>query len=560
LRRLRAMNKKLRSVGLVMAAAVSVVMNLGAETAVGPGTERDIAALAKKVYPSVVRVEARNGTRRVATGVVIDRDGLILTTALISPRDEKIAVIAGDGRKIEAEFLGFDSETHLALVRAKDKGLSPLAMGEAGEVAPGAWISVVSVSPEMTPAVTQGIVSSVSEERLRLNIWVTPGSSGGPVVDENGRMVGLLRGIYTEDRPVVFEFRDKEQVGSGYAFSQAEAPSSGMAVAIPMDIVRKVASEIRDKGKVQRGWIGLSIGQNEDDRIEVVGVDDESPAELAKLKEGDFILALDGKEIVSASMLASEIRKRKPGDDVTVRIERDGKPMDVKVKLGEYPEIEARREMELKFPGLFPPGAPRPFADLPRGAGPRPPKALLAPKGREFSWERRKYIGVYLDELNKEMSFFFGVKEGTGLLVNRLTPGSPAEKAGLKVGDVIVQAEGRRVETVNELSGAVQDKKKADKIKLEVLRNKKPLSIDVEVAEEESGGVITWALPGDSRDRLMAYGESARAYADKLGEAFSREANSDMSKLDAELSLMAGKAKSAARNLRSAFTRAVKRI
>ncbi len=554
------MNKKLRSVGLVMAAAVSVVMNLGAETAVGPGTERDIAALAKKVYPSVVRVEARNGTRRVATGVVIDRDGLILTTALISPRDEKIAVIAGDGRKIEAEFLGFDSETHLALVRAKDKGLSPLAMGEAGEVAPGAWISVVSVSPEMTPAVTQGIVSSVSEERLRLNIWVTPGSSGGPVVDENGRMVGLLRGIYTEDRPVVFEFRDKEQVGSGYAFSQAEAPSSGMAVAIPMDIVRKVASEIRDKGKVQRGWIGLSIGQNEDDRIEVVGVDDESPAELAKLKEGDFILALDGKEIVSASMLASEIRKRKPGDDVTVRIERDGKPMDVKVKLGEYPEIEARREMELKFPGLFPPGAPRPFADLPRGAGPRPPKALLAPKGREFSWERRKYIGVYLDELNKEMSFFFGVKEGTGLLVNRLTPGSPAEKAGLKVGDVIVQAEGRRVETVNELSGAVQDKKKADKIKLEVLRNKKPLSIDVEVAEEESGGVITWALPGDSRDRLMAYGESARAYADKLGEAFSREANSDMSKLDAELSLMAGKAKSAARNLRSAFTRAVKRI
>ncbi|HEX2694920.1 MAG TPA: PDZ domain-containing protein, partial [Acidobacteriota bacterium] len=485
---------------------------------------------------------------------------LILTTALISPRDEKIAVITGDGRKIEAEFLGFDSETHLALVRAKDKGLPPLAMSEAGEVAPGAWISVVSVSPEMTPAVTQGIVSSVSEERLRLNIWVTPGSSGGPVIDENGLMVGLLRGIYTEDRPVLFEFRDKEQVGSGYAFSQAEAPSSGMAVAIPVDVVKKIAFEIRDKGKVQRGWIGLSIGQNEDDRIEVVGVDDASPAELAKLKEGDLILALDGKEIATASMLASEIRKRRPGEDVTVRIERDGKPMDVKIKLGEYPENEARREMDLKFPGLFPPGAPRPFAVTPKGAAPKPPKAPIGPKGREFSWERRKYIGVYLDELNKEMSAFFGLKDGTGLLVNRLTPKGPAEKAGLKIGDVIVKAEGRRVETVNELSGAVQDKKKGDKIKLEVLRDKKPHSIDVEVEEEERGGVVSWALPGNSRERLLAYGESARAYADKLGEVFTREANGDMSKLDAELSLMAGKARSAARNLRSAFTRAVRKI
>ncbi len=554
------MSTRMRPIGLVMAAAVSVVMNLGAEAAGGPGADRDITALAKKVYPSVVRVEARNGTRRIATGVVIDRDGLILTTALISPRDEKISVITGDGRKIEAEFLGFDSETHLALLRAKDKGLPPLAMGQAGDIAPGAWISVVSISPEMTPAVTQGIVSSVSEERLRLNIWVTPGSSGGPVVDENGRLIGLLRGIYTEDRPVVFEFRDREQVGSGYVFSQAEAPSSGMAVAIPVDLVKKIAFEIKDKGKVQRGWIGMSIGQNQDDRIEVVGVDTQSPAELAKIKEGDIILAIDGKEITSTPMLASEIRKRRPGEDVVVRLERDGKPMDVKVKLGEYAENDARREMELKFPGLFPPGAPRPFAAPRKGIAPTPPEALIAPKGREFSWERRKYIGVYLDELNKEMSAFFGVKDGTGLLVNRLTPGSPAEKAGLKVGDVIVKAEGRRVATVNDLSGAVQDKKKGDKIKLGVLREKKPLSFDVVVEEEESGGVFSWSLPDDSRDTLAAYGESVRAYTDKLGEAFSREANRDMGKLDAELSLMAGKARSAARNLKSAFARAVRKI
>lgn len=552
------MSLRMKPVGLIAAAAAALVMNLGAEAAGGPAAERDIAALAKKVYPSVVRVEARNGTRRIATGVIIDRDGLILTTALISPRDEKITVITGEGRKIEADFLGFDPETHLALVRAKDKGLTPLAMGEAGDVVPGAWISVVSVSPEMTPAVTQGIVSSVSEERLRLNIWVTPGSSGGPVVDENGRMVGLLRGIYTEDRPVVFEFRDKEQVGSGFVFSQAEAPSSGMAAAIPMDIVRKVSSEIRDTGKVQRGWIGLSIGQNEDERIEIVGIDDDSPAELAKLKEGDVVIALDGREIQSTARLASEIRKRRPGEDVVVKIERDGKPMEIKVKLGEYPENEARREMELKFPGLFPPGAPEPFAAPRRGA--KPPRALLAPKGRDLSWEQRKFIGVYLDELNREMSAFFGVKDGTGLLVNRLTAKGPADKAGLRVGDVIVKAEGRRVETVDGLSQAVQGKKKGERIKLEVLREKRYLSIEVEIDEEETGGDFGWAPPGDSRDRFMAYRESARAYTDKLGQAMAGNADRGLHRLDGELSALAGQTGSAVRKLRSFFTRAVRRI
>ena len=227
-------------------------------------------------------------------------------------------------------------------------------MGEAGDLSPGAWICVVSISPEMTPAVTQGIVSSVSDERLRLNIWVTPGSSGGPVVDENGRMVGLLRGIYTEDRPVVFEFRDQEQVGSGYVMSQAEAPSSGMAVAVPVDIVKKVAAEIQEKGKVQRGWMGVSIAQNEEGRIEVVGVEEESPAELAKLKEGDIILKFDDEDVTSTAMLASEIRKRKPGEDVTLKIERDGKPMEVKVKLGEYPEDGSQERARAPVPEALP--------------------------------------------------------------------------------------------------------------------------------------------------------------------------------------------------------------
>jgi S1-C subfamily serine protease len=541
------MNRNLRFMSMSMAALFFLTMSLGAASAERAAAEKDIAGITKRIYPSVVRVEARNGTRRIATGVVIDKDGHILTTALISPRDEKITVITADGKRIDAEFLGFDSETHLALVRAKNKGLTPLPMGKVGDINPGAWICVVSVSPEMTPAVTQGIISSVSDERLRLNIWVTPGSSGGPVVDENGRMVGLLRGIYTEDRPVVFEFRDQEQVGSGYVMSKAEAPSSGMALAVPVDIVEKIAAEIQEKGKVQRGWMGLSIAQDEDGRIEVVGVEEESPAKLAKLKEGDVIRKFGDEDVTSTPMLASEIRKRKPGEDVTLMIERDGKPMEVKVKLGEYPEAEAKRELELRFPGLFPPRPPLPppFPVTPKDKAPKSPKGFVSPKDREFSWERRQFVGAYLDELNTEMSVYFGVKEGTGLLVNRLTDKGPAQKAGLKVGDVIVKAEGKRVETVNELSGIVQDKKKNDKIKLEILREKKPLTCDVEIEEEESGGFIGMAPFGDVLDGLALFGP---------------EMNEGMNKLNDEFALLGEKGKSTASGLKRLVKRWAMRI
>jgi len=522
------MSRNQRIVSIGMAALFFLMMSLSAQGAGGAVVEKDIAGITKRTYPSVVRVEARNGMSRVATGVVIDKDGHIVTTALISPRNEKITVITSDGKRVDADFLGFDSETHLAVVRAKDKGLPPLSMGRDKDLSPGEWICVVSNSPEMTPAVTQGIVSSVSDERLRLNIWVTPGSSGGPVVDENGQMVGLLRGIYTEDRPVVFEFREKEQVGSGYVMSKAEAPSSGMAIAVPVDVVRKVAAEIQEKGKVQRGWLGVSIAQNEEGRIEIIGVDEQSPGELAKLKKGDIILKFGNQDVVSSQMLASEIRKRKPGEDITLTIEREGKPLEVKVKLGELPEEEAKKELERRFPGLFP-GLPLP----PRGS--RPPDAFFTPKGREFSWERRKFIGVYLDELNKEMSEYFGVKDGTGLLVNRLTDKGPAQKVGMKVGDVIIKAEDKRVETVSELSGIVQDKKKGDKVKLEVLRDKKPLTFDVEVEEEERGGIFSMTPFRDAREGLAI---------------FDRDMSEGMKKLRGEFSLLDEKGKSAGTSLK----------
>ncbi len=474
------MNRMLKPALVVMATLAVLAPSFGTEApgTNGIGGEPDIAGVAKKVFPSVVRVEARNGTRRVATGIVVDKGGYIVTTALMSPREEKITVTTSEGKKIEAEFLGFDTETQLALLKAKDAGLPALAAGTPADLSPGSWICVVGISPEETSAVTQGIVSSVAADKIRLNVWVTPGSSGGPVVDANGRLVGLLRGIYMEERPVVFQFRDKAQAGSGVVLSnRAEAPSSGMALAVPVDIVMDVVGQIKDKGKVERGWMGVGIGEDPEGRTVIGKVDKDSPAELAKLRPGDVVLKIGDKDVPGPDVLAAEIRKKKPGQDVTLKIERDGQPMDVKIKLGELAEADAFKEMDVRFPGLF--------SNVPPNVTVKPKPG--APRSFEWSVETRKYIGVYCNELNRELAEHFGVKEGTGLLVSRLTEGGPAEKAKLKVGDVIVKVDGKRVETVNELLDVVQAKEKGAKIKLEIVREGKTTSLDVEVQEDKSG-------------------------------------------------------------------------
>jgi len=493
------MRNKIISIVAMAALAPLIFVSLAARPALDPGApldDKSIETVAKLVYPAVVKVEARNGMRKIATGVVMDRDGYIVTTALISPRDEEITIITMDGKRVKADFVGLDSQTRLAVLKAKEKLPTAIVLGKTDGLGPGAWVGVVSISPENTPAVTQGIVSSVASDWLRLNVWVVRGASGSPVVNKDGQMIGLLRGAYFEDNPVLFEFHEQQVAGSGYAFSRAEAPASGMAQAIPIEIVKDIYGQIKDKGKVERGWLGVNAHENDEGQVEVIDVEDGSPAALAKLKEGDIILKLDGKAITGPEVLSSEIRMRKPGKDVTLQVGRGGKTMDVKVKLGEYSGEDARLEIERSFPQLFGGSTTPPFA----GKTSIPPKGSLAPRGVQpgiapmtrqpfppgMAWEKRKFIGLYLSQTTKELGEFFGLKDGAGLLINQFTDNSPAQKAGLKVGDVIFKADGKRIQVVSDLGEILQDKKKGEKVKLEFLRDKKPMSADVEVGEEEN--------------------------------------------------------------------------
>lgn len=525
------MSIKLKMIFALTVFLLALFFSLKAEPTTASGSEKEIADITKRVFPSVVKVEARNRTRKVATGVVISKDGYIVTTALISPRDEEFFVTTSDGRRIEAEFLGMDSETHLALIRVKEKNLTPITMGKTDDLSPGSWIGVISISLENAPAVTQGIVSSIGQdslgqESLRLNVWVVPGMSGSPVVDGKGHMVGLLRGIYSETKPVVFEFREKEIVGSGYVFSRAEAPSSGMALAVPVHVVQNVSAQIKEKGKVERGWLGVRIIVNEDGEIEISNVEDESPAELAKLRRGDIILQIGGKDVSNRQMLRNEIRMRRPGESVTIKIERKGKAEEIKVRLGEYSEKDIFQEFERKFPRLF---APKLL---------EPPKPTVPVEPELFRWgfENRRYIGVYIQDLNEELSEHFGVKKGTGLLVSKISEDSPAEKAGLKVGDIIVKANGKRVETTNELVDLIQDKERGEKIKIVFLRDRKERSAEVEIEEEERRG--SFFFPGDREvffDSLDDYKEKFQNQYRKWQDEYSKKNKERIEKWNKEL-------------------------
>ena len=477
----------------VLLSAVLASATFAASTS--PGIEdKKIEEITRLVSPSVVRVEARNGVFKVATGVVIDKDGTIVTTALVSPRNEKITVVTADGKRLPAEFKGLDTQTQVALIQAKDKSLTPIVLGRSAELKPGAWIGVVGLSPENSPAVTQGIVSSVSPERLRLNVWVVPGASGSPVVDGEGKMIGLLRGAYTDDQPVVFEFRERQVVGSGTVISRAETPSAGMALAVPVDVVGSVASDIKKDGRVLRGWLGVQIasGQAEaEGRIEIAQIEPKSPAELAKLKVGDVLVKMDGRDIVTTEGFQGAIRGRKPGTDVTLQIERDGKSQDVRVKLGEYTEGEARRELETLFPRLYPRDEPAPKS---LNARPLPPsKTAPAPNMFRYALEKRRFIGVTLQDLTVEQAESFGVKDGSGLWVAELDPEGPAKKAGIKVGDVLVRVDGKKVDSAAEISEILQAGKKGDKIRIEAVRDKKSIAFEVEIAEDESAGFFSEA-------------------------------------------------------------------
>ena len=435
------MNKMIKPALVIMASLAVLAPSFGAETAAAKatGSEPDIADIAKKVFPSVVRVEVQNHTRRVATGVVVEKGGYIVTTALISPRDEKISVTTSDGKTDGRRVPGLRHGDPAG--PAQGQGRRPARARPRQGGRPRARL--VDLRRRRFPRADGGRDPGHRQLRRR---GQDPAERLGDARLErrprrrrrrpDGRAAARhLHGGEARRLPVPrqgtggLRLRD-EQPGRSALRRAWPWPSRSTSSGTSSPRSRRRA------GSSAAGWASASDRTRTDGPSSAPSTA-ESPAELAKLREGDVVLKIGDKDVTGPDVLAAEIRKRKPGQDVTLKIERDGKPMDVKVKLGELAEDEAIKEMDLRFPGLFGPDAPRSRAgaaargsqDAPKQAAPRP----LAPTRPEWSFETRKYIGLYCNELNRELAEHFGVKEGTALIdlqADRGRPGGQGQAPG----------------------------------------------------------------------------------------------------------------------------------
>ena len=275
--------------------------------------------------------EMRSG---IGSGVIVTKDGYILTNNHVINDANEIKVKLVDGREAVAKVVGTDPETDLAILKIKLTDLPAMAIGDSEHLRVGDIVFAIGNPFGVGQTVTMGIVSATHRSNLGINTFenfiqtdaaINPGNSGGALIDVNGNLVGINNAIYTRT--------------GGY---------QGIGFAIPISIAKEVITELIDQGHVTRGWLGLSLNQlNEDIRKSVnypkgegaviAGVIRGGPAFNGGLKPGDVIISLNNKNVVSPSDVLAIAAKLKPDTAVPVAVVRNGETLDLRIVMGKRP-------------------------------------------------------------------------------------------------------------------------------------------------------------------------------------------------------------------------------
>jgi len=361
----------------------------------------------------------------LGSGVIIDgKEGYILTNNHVVADADKLRVTLADKRTFTAEVKGTDPNTDIAIIVLvdKDKGdkLPQARLGRSENVRVGDWVLAIGSPYGLPQTVTAGIVSakgrasvipdsSMIQDFIQTDAAINRGNSGGPLVNLDGDVVGINTAIFSSS--------------GGY---------DGIGFAIPIDMVNEILNELIEKGKVTRGLIGVMIGDVasvSDELAEsldidvdygafVSGVIEDSPADEAGIQAGDVVLEFDGERIETSKELQRRAAATAPGTEVRVVVLRDGRKKNLSVTLGEMTDESARE-----------PTAPFGETDL----------------------------GMSVRELTPELARRFEIDEDTeGVVVTRVESGSPAARAGLNPGAVILEVNREPVKTVAEFNKATE--------------------------------------------------------------------------------------------------------
>jgi len=359
----------------------------------------------------------------LGTGFLISSEGHIVTNNhVISGADEVIVKLA-DGRELKGEIKGKDEKLDLALIKITGSTPFPYAeMGDSEVLQVGEPVMAIGNPFGLSHTVTAGIVSAKGrvigsgpyDDFIQTDASINPGNSGGPLFDAKGRVVGINTAIIA---------------GGG----------GGIGFAIPINIAREVVTQLRESGKVTRGYLGVnmqplspelarSFGLESSDGALVSNVQKGTPADKAGLKAGDVILKYDGKPIKDGNELPRYVAATPVDKKVRMLIFRDGQKQEVTVVVARMSDGEAA--------------------------------AVQGEAGENAK------IGINVQELNAELAAKIGIKDAKGLVVVEVKPGSPADGVGISVGDLIVDINGNRPDTLEKFVAVASKVKKGEIVRL----------------------------------------------------------------------------------------------
>lgn len=359
--------------------------------------------------------EYRHKQRGEGSGVIVDKEGYVLTNNHVIEGADRVKVRLNDGREFTATVKGRDTRTDLAVLHIKAKDLPVATLGDSDKLEVGEWAIAIGNPFGLEHTVTVGVISAKGrsglgtgtyEDFIQTDASINPGNSGGPLINIDGEVIGINMMIIW--------------------------PGQGIGFAIPINMAKQILSDLIKEGKVVRPWLGIRVQDLTADMAEQFQVKDRegvlvsqvepgTGAEKAGLTSGDIIKTVDDKAVRNASELIKEIQKRKVGQKVRLGLIRDGKEMTLEVNLTAMPEkTEIAMEKE----------------------------------------EAEEKMGARVQELNPQLASRYrisGVKRG--VVVLSVEEGSLAEEMGLQEGDVILEINRKKIETVRDFERAMKDAK-----------------------------------------------------------------------------------------------------
>ena len=362
----------------------------------------------------------------LGSGFVIDEKGYILTNNHVIENAKEIWVTLADESRLQAKLVGADSKTDSAIIKIDSpKSLTPVKLGDSDKIRVGDWIIAIGNPFGLGGSVTAGIVSAKSRDIeagsydnfIQTDASINQGSSGGPMFDMNGEVIGVNTAIFS-----------------------TSGGSMGIGFATPINLLKFVIEEIKSKGRVERGWLGIriqpqsrdmasSIAQKVPSGVMISSVSGNSAAQKAGIEAGDVIIALNGAEVLNPKEFSRKIAETSPGQKIKLDIWRNSQVTRFDLIVEKMPEENkhiAKQQTNLILPQ-----------------------------------NNLNELGLELEELTPELIDKYQFSEdANGVIVKTVLSGSDAEAKGLRSGDLITQMDKKAIFDLNDVKTYIEEAKK----------------------------------------------------------------------------------------------------